>query len=255
MGLILAILVILIFLYGFHRDVKDANAPPILESITAPARVKGGLSATFAAKASDPTPADSINFFVCDSPRISAKGCEDKTLCSVKACEGKDCYNKNTNPSCDFSTDSAPGETYDISYWAFIVDSYGAISQPKSGFLKVDSQIPKTTLVSVNGDTAAPFETTENRAVIIADVDAEAVDAKTYEKIACRIYSDDSEYLYKKDEGKVCAVAGRYVECVAEDGKDGENFRSIVCKDFGFDDGYGNYQNKETNLDVTWERK
>ena len=69
-GLVLAILVILIFLAGFQRDVKNANTLPTLDSVDAPLRVKGGTKATFAAKASDATPADSINLFVCDSPRI-----------------------------------------------------------------------------------------------------------------------------------------------------------------------------------------
>lgn len=250
-GLVLAILVILIFLAGFHRDVKNANSPPTLDSINAPERVKGALAARFSAKASDPTPADSVNLFVCDSPRVSGKGCEDKTLCSTKACQDKTtCYDKGNNPSCDFLTERVEGKTEKISYWAFVADSYGAISEPKAGFLTIDSQTPKTTLVSVNDDKTVPFETTEKRAVIIADVDVDAD-----ESASCRIYSEDSEYLYKKSEGKPCAVVGRKIECVSEDGKEGENFRSVVCKDFGSNEGYGNYQNKETNLDVTWTKK
>ncbi|MBI5354973.1 MAG: hypothetical protein HZB68_00775 [Candidatus Aenigmarchaeota archaeon] len=245
-GLVLAILVILIFLAGFHRDVKNANSTPTFDSVDAPLRVKGGMKATFSAKASDSTPTDMITLFVCDSPRISGKGCDDKTFCS----------GKGNNPSCDFLTERAEGKTEKISYWAFVADSYGAQVGPKSGFLTIDSQTPKATLVSVDGDTAAPFETNKEIPEIIAESDADFdVDTKAYEKVSCRIYPDDSEYLYKKSEGKPCAVIGRTIKCSVENTKNGENFRSIVCKDFGSDDAYGNYQGKETNLDVVWTKK
>ena len=243
-GLVLAILVILIFLAGFHRDVKNANSLPTLDSVDAPLRVKGGMKATFSAKASDTTPTDMLTFFVCDSPRFSGKGCDDKTLCS----------GEGNNPTCDFLTERAEGKTEKISYWAFVIDSYGAQVGPKAGFLTIDSQTPKTTLVSVDGDTVPPFETNKEIPEIIAESDADS-DAVPEERVSCRIYLDDSEYLYKKSEGKPCAVIGKTIKCSVENTKSGENFRSIVCKDFGSDDTYGNYQDKETNLDVAWTKK
>ncbi len=121
---------------------------------------------------------------------------------------------------------------------AFAGDQAGCSATRSFTVQAADTTPPTTSIVSVEGDTSAPYaDNTDNSKTDII-INGES-------GMACRIYNTD--IAYSDSSGTLCTVSGTQATCTVSTANGNSYTRYITCKD-----SIGNGQSASQNLDVAW---
>ena len=208
----------------------DWNIAPTLSTISVtPFILQGGQPIQITPNGVGDSDSDDLNLFCAvddNAPTAATNECNEGSTSYSSPYSGMVC-------NLDTPQDTAVHTVYCRAYDGIAYSSPAAYEQ-----FATDYSTPTTTLISVEGDTSAPYLDTSNDTNTNIIVAGEA-------NMLCRWYYTDVGY--NAASGTACTTSGNNAECVYPTATQGSYDAYISCAD-----QYNNGQTASTNLDVTW---